>query len=115
MMTDKRWLQHNPKAYMFTAPFDHRAFLWIVPESELRSRGETVVGVPIGTDEYAIKAKEGRADTQAKKLPGVPERQVAHLLLTQSLGQRIASIERLHRHRSFAGSMRVKQCRTVGF
>ena len=61
--------------------------------------GITVVGVPIGTDEYikefAMKViTDGGADKLAKMVPRMPDRQVANLITSLSLIQRSAYIER---------------------
>ncbi|CAN0508788.1 unnamed protein product, partial [Scytosiphon promiscuus] len=61
--------------------------------------GITVVGVPIGTDDYvkefAMKViAEGGADKLARILPRMSDRQVANLITSLSLIQRSAYIER---------------------
>ena len=59
-----------------------------------------VVGIPIGTDAYveerAMKKiiTEGGADELARMLARMPDKQVAHLITSQSLTQRSGYIER---------------------
>lgn len=65
----------------------------------IAEEGITVVGVPIGTDayveEYAMtKITEGGADKLARMLARMPDKQVAHLVTSQSLTQRSGYIER---------------------
>ncbi|CAN0344777.1 unnamed protein product, partial [Scytosiphon promiscuus] len=61
--------------------------------------GITVVGVPIGTDDYVKEfamrvIAEGGADKLARILPRMSDRQVANLITSLSLIQRSAYIER---------------------
>ena len=59
----------------------------------------TVVGVPIGNDEYVLErareiGKEGGTDHLARCLPNKPDKQAAALIVTESLGQRTCYLER---------------------
>ena len=65
----------------------------------IAAEGLTVVGIPIGTDacveERAMKKiTEGGADELARMLARMPDKQVAHLITSQSLTQRSGYIER---------------------
>ncbi|CAM9850142.1 unnamed protein product, partial [Hapterophycus canaliculatus] len=65
----------------------------------IAEEGITVVGVPIGTDAYVEecamkKITEGGADKLARVLACMPDKQVAHLITSQSLSQRSGYIER---------------------
>ena len=59
----------------------------------------TVVGVPIGTDEYELEqaievVKGGGADRLARCLDNIPDEQAAALIAIESLGQRASYLER---------------------
>lgn len=65
----------------------------------IAEEGITVVGVPIGTDAYVEecamkKITEGGADKLARMLARMPDKQVAHLITSQSLTQRTGYIYR---------------------
>ena len=58
-----------------------------------------MVGVPIDTDEYVLErareiAKEGVTDHLARCLVNMPAKQVAALIVIESLGQRTGYLER---------------------
>ena len=62
--------------------------------------GVKVVGVPIGTDEYAMDSameivKNGGAEQLARMLPRMPDKQSANRIATGSMVQRTAYIERV--------------------
>jgi len=68
-------------------------------ELGIANQGIAVVGVPVGSDEYAKNyamdvVTEGGAIKLAKMLARMPDRQVAHLVSTFSLAQKTAYIER---------------------
>ena len=59
-----------------------------------------VVGVPTGTDAYAMQramqiVKNGRAEQLARMLPHMPDKQSANLIAAGSMLQRTAYIERV--------------------
>ena len=59
--------------------------------------GVTVVGVPIGTDEYVMDSameivKNGGADQFARMLPRMPDKQSANLIATGSMVQQTAYV-----------------------
>ena len=61
--------------------------------------GTTVVGVPIGTDEYvrdrAIEVvRDGGADRLTRCFASMPDKQAAVLVAIESLGQRTSCLER---------------------
>ena len=61
--------------------------------------GVTVVGVPIGRDEYVLEqtaevVKDGGGDRLARCLANMPDKPAAALIVTESLGQRISYLER---------------------
>ena len=61
--------------------------------------GATVVGVPIGTDEYVLDramevVRDGGADRLARYLASMPDKQAAALIAIASLGQRTSYLER---------------------
>ena len=65
----------------------------------IAAEGITVIGIPIGTDAYVEeralkKITEGGADELARILARMPDKQVAHLITSQSLIQRSGYIER---------------------
>ena len=76
--------------------------MWVLNEAGLpiAEEGITVVGIPIGTDAYYVeecamkKKTEGRADKLARMLARITDKQVAHLVTSQSLTQRSEYIER---------------------
>ncbi|CAB1115520.1 unnamed protein product [Ectocarpus sp. CCAP 1310/34] len=75
----------------------------------IAEEGITVVGVPIGTDAYvediAMKViTEGGADKLARMLVRMPDKQVAHLVTSQSLTQRSGYIERGINHKLVKGA-----------
>ncbi|CAN0589030.1 unnamed protein product, partial [Laminaria digitata] len=60
--------------------------------------GLKVVGVPIGTDAYAMESameivKNGDAEQLARMLPHMPDKQSANPIATGSMVQRTAYIE----------------------
>ena len=61
--------------------------------------GETVVGVPIGTEKY-VRGREmevvrdGGADRLARRLATMPDKQAAALIAVESLGQRTSYLEK---------------------
>ena len=62
--------------------------------------GVKVVGVPIGTDEYAIDSameivKNGGAEQLVRMLQRMPDKQSGNLIATGSMVQRTACIERV--------------------
>ena len=62
-------------------------------------RGMTVVGVPIGIDEYVLErarkmAKEEDTDHLARCLANMSDKQAAALIVTESLGQRTGYLEK---------------------
>ena len=70
----------------------------------IAEEGITVVGIPIGTDAYVEecamkKITEGGAVELARMLARMPDKQVAHLVTSQSLTQRSGYIERGIDHR----------------
>ena len=61
--------------------------------------GVTVVGVPIGNDEYVLErareiVKERATDHLERCLSNMPEKQAAALIVTESLGQRTGYLEK---------------------
>ena len=61
--------------------------------------GATVVGVPIGTDEYVLDramevVRDGGADRLARCLANMPDKQAAALIAIDPLGQRTSCLER---------------------
>ena len=65
----------------------------------IAEEGITVVGIPIGTDAYVEecamkKITEGGADKLARMLAHMRDKQVAHVVTSQSLTQRSGYIER---------------------
>ena len=61
--------------------------------------GVTVVGVPMGNNEYVLEraremVKEGGTDHLARYLANMPNQQAATLIVTESLGQNIGYLER---------------------
>ena len=61
--------------------------------------GPTVVGVPIGTDEYVRYrtievVRDGGADRLERCLDSMPDKQAAALIAIESLGQRASYLER---------------------
>ncbi|CAB1109091.1 unnamed protein product [Ectocarpus sp. CCAP 1310/34] len=75
----------------------------------IAEEGITIVGVPIGTDAYvediAMKViTEGGADKLARMLVRMPDKQVAHLVTSQSLTQRSGYIERGINHKLVKGA-----------
>ncbi len=80
-------------------PSNHERGLLSGVELDIANQGIAVVGVPVGTDEYAKTyamevVKTGGAENLAKMLASMPDRQVAHLVATFSLTQRTAYVER---------------------
>ena len=70
----------------------------------IAAEGITVVGIPVGTDAYVEaramkKITEGGADELARMLARMPDKQVAHLITSQSLNQRAGYIERGINHK----------------
>ena len=71
-------------------------------ESLVRIEGEggvTVVGIPIGIDEYVLEremevVKDGGADRLAHCLANMPDKQAAALIAIESLGQSTSYLER---------------------
>ena len=62
--------------------------------------GIKVVGVPVGSDEFAIEsaigiARDGGAEQLARMLPRMPDKQAANLIATGSMVQRTAYVERV--------------------
>ncbi|CAN0211098.1 unnamed protein product [Scytosiphon promiscuus] len=81
------------------APADEQRCLLDGVGLQTANEGMTVVGVPIGTDEFvrnfAMKVdNEGRAEKLARMLTRMPDGQVAHPVSSLSLTQRSAYIER---------------------
>ncbi|CAM9941134.1 unnamed protein product, partial [Laminaria digitata] len=62
--------------------------------------GIKVVGVPVGTDKFAIESaietvREGGVEQLARMLPRMPDKQAANLIATGSMVQRTAYAERV--------------------
>ena len=62
--------------------------------------GVKVVGVPVGTDGYAMESameivRNGGAEQLARMLPRMPDKQAANLIATGSMVQWTACIERV--------------------
>ncbi|CAM9314220.1 unnamed protein product, partial [Laminaria digitata] len=62
--------------------------------------GIKVVGVPVGTDDFAIESaieivREGGAEQLARMLPRMPDKQAANLIAIGSMVQRTAYVERV--------------------
>ena len=71
-----------------------RLYVRIVDEG-----GVTMVGVPIGTDEYVLErtlevVRDGGADRYGRCLAFMPDTQAAVLIAIESLGQRTSYLER---------------------
>ena len=85
-----------PKGYVPTAEIS------LLESVDVRIAGEggaTVVGVPIGTDEYVLDramevVRDGGADHLARCLASMPDKQSVVLIAIESLGKRASYLER---------------------
>ena len=86
-----------PKGHAPTA--EEISLLESVAVSITGEGGATVVGVPIGMDEYVLDramevVRDGGADRLARCLAHMPDKQAAALIAIESLGQRASYLER---------------------
>ena len=96
MLNPAKTIALPPKGYAPTAEIS------LLESVDVRIAGEggaTVVGVPLGTDEYVLDqamevVRTGGADRLARCLARMPDKHTAALIAIESLGQRTSYLER---------------------